>query len=279
MNNISHDNDNVSRLFREHNNIGPDSSLWLRPLRQLFKDGKPTGQLVVLTVSPTEQQRLPFGMLTKTKKDRIIFWPTLPSGVNMVCAGVKVDVFDHITLVFPSEKIHVTAYKTSGQAIHVGRAWRTHHFSSCNISLWFMLLVRVSILRQQDMAVQRRVKMPTTDKKRRVDEFIRYRNNLSFSNISLPHSDPQCDYIYCGFYLAPDSITEDQLSTSIFPADSSLASEIEGWPDGNMFQIAWSQLRIGQRIICIATACPPGKLRSDVSLGFPRSGGSRPKKQ
>ena len=269
MDNISHDDD-VARLFREHDDIGPDSSLWLRPLRQLFKVGKPIGQVVALTVSPMEQLKVLFGMLTQTEKNRLIFWPVLPSGVNMVCGGETVDVFDHITLEFPGEKIHMTAYDANGQAIHVSRAWKTHHFTDCDLSLWFTLLVRVSILRQQDMAVQRRLQTPKTDKERRTGEFVCYTQNLSFSNISLSPQEAEYDYIYFGVFLAPDSIRADQLSPSILPADSSMDSQIQGWDDGNMFQIVVSRLPFGERTICIATACPPGRLRSDVAVGFPR---------
>ncbi len=270
MDEMSHDDDDVARLFRENDDIGSDSALLLRPLRQLFKDGKPIGQVVALTVSPREQLRLPFGILAQTEKTRLIFWPIWPSGVSMICAGAQVDLFDHITLEFPSEKIHVTAYDANGQPIHVTRAWRTHQFSDCGLALWFTLLVRVSILRQQDMAVQRRIQTPTTDKERRTNEFVRYAQNLSFSNISLPPNEAEYDYIYFGLYIAPDSITAAQVPPSILPADSSMDSQIEGWSDEDKFEIAVSRLTIGQRTICCATACPPGKLRSDVSVGFPR---------
>ncbi len=209
-------------------------------------------------------------MLTQTEKNRLIFWPILPSGMNMICDGETIDVLDHITLEFPSEKIHMTAYDANGQPIHGARAWRTHHFSDCDLSLWFTLLIRVSILHQQDMAVQRRVKMPTKDKGRRTNEFIRYVHKLCITNISLPTIGAEYDYIYFGFYLAPDSIKTDQLPPSILPADSSMDSQIAGWPIGNKFQISVSRLTFGQRTFCVAAACPPGKLLSDVAVGFPR---------
>ncbi|OHB83609.1 MAG: hypothetical protein A2Z38_05325 [Planctomycetes bacterium RBG_19FT_COMBO_48_8] len=267
-------NDDISRLFREHDNIGSDSSLWFRPLRQLFKDGKPVGQAIVLTISPTEQQRLPLGILAQTKNNRIIFWPILPRDIKIACADEKIDIFDHITLELPSEKIHVTAYDTSGQVIHKKRAWRLHQFANCPLALWFTLLVRFSILRQQDMAVQRRVKMPTTDEERRANEINCYISNLKFLNVSLPHCDIQHDYACCVLYLAAESFTKDQFPPSVVPTNS-LASEIEGWPDGNQFHVMVSLLKLGQRTICLATSCPPGRLRlgSDVSVGFPQSWG------
>ncbi len=263
-------NDDVARMFREHDNIGSDSSLWLRPLRQLLKQGKPIGPIVALTVSPIEQLKLPFGMLAQTEKNRLIFWPILPPNAKVMCAGKNVDVFDHITLEFPSEKIHVTAYDADGQPIHLVRDWKTHHFSDCDLTLWFILLVRVSILRQQDMAVQRRVKAPTTDKERRVNEFISYAKNLSMSNVSLPPQETEYEYIYFVLYLAPDSITENQFSRMILPTDSSMDSQIEGWRNGHVHQMAVSKLTFGQRTICVAAACPPGELRTDVIFGFPR---------
>lgn len=270
MDQRSQDDDNVARLFRENDDIGSDSALLFRPLRQLFKYGTPIGKVVALTVSPTEQLSLPFGILTETEENRLIFWPIWPSGVNMICADEQVDVFDHITLEFPSEKIHVTAYDVDGQPSHVTRAWRTHHFPDCDLALWFTLLVRVSVLRQQDLAVQRRVQTPPTDKERRTNEFVHYAQNLSFANISLPPREAEYDYIYFRLYIAPDSITAAQFSPSILGADCSIDSQIEGWPDGTVFEVALSRVTIGQQTICFATACPPGRLRLDVSVGFPR---------
>lgn len=210
-------------------------------------------------------------MLTQTEKNRLVFWPILPSGVSVFCDGMGVDDLDHITLEFPSEKIHVTAYNANGEPIHVASAWRTHHFPECDLALWFTLLVRVSILRQQDTAVQRLVKMPTTDKERRTNEFVLYTRNLAFSNISLPPDKAGYDYMYFGLFLTSGSITPDQLPPSILPTDSSMESQIEGWLDKEVFQAAVTPLPFGQWTICVATACPPGLLRSDVSVGLPRS--------
>lgn len=271
MNDKLNKDDDVARMFRENDDIGSDSSLWLRPLRQLFKEGKPIGQVIALTVSPNGNMKLPFGMLTQTEKNRLIFWPILPKNANIIYSGICVDLFDHITLEFPSKKIHVTAYDTKGLPIHVANSWRAVQFVECELALWFTLLVRVSILREQDLAVQRRVLIPSTDNKRRTDEFISYTRNLDIQNISLPPKQSESEYIYLRLYLAPNSITAHQFSSSILPVDSGLDSEIEGWNEGNVFQIAVTPLMIGQRTICVATACPPGKLRTDVSIGLPRS--------
>jgi len=270
MDNTPH-NDDVAHLFRENGDIGSDSSLWLRPLRQLFKAGKPVGQVLALTVSPTDQLRLPFGLLSQTKRDRVIFWPALPPGVSMICAGEPIDVLDHITLEYPSERTHVTAYDTDGRPVHISRAWKTHHLQDRGLVLWFLLLVRISVLRQQDVAVQRRVQMPIIDKKRRMEEFTGYVQRLKFLTVPLPPHAPEQDYIYLGLYFAPDSaIMVDRFSAPILPANASIDSQIKGWDNGDTFEITGLGLPFGKRTICVAAACPPGRLLSDVSVGLPR---------
>jgi hypothetical protein len=102
----------------------------------------------------------------------------------MICAGEPVDVIDHITLELPGERIHVTAYDNKGRPVHVARAWKTHHLQDHGLALWFLLLIRISVLHQQDVAVQRRVQMPITDRKRRIDEFTGYAQRLTESSKS-----------------------------------------------------------------------------------------------
>ncbi|MCH7873664.1 MAG: hypothetical protein IID33_18345 [Planctomycetes bacterium] len=65
------DDDQVARLFKENDDLGAASSLWLRPLRQLFEHGKPIGQVRALTISLVEKQSLPFGMIMYTEKNRL----------------------------------------------------------------------------------------------------------------------------------------------------------------------------------------------------------------
>jgi len=276
MSDMLHNDDDVARLFRENDDVGCDSSLWLRPLRQLLKDGKPVGQVLALTVSAENQLRLPFGMISRTKRDRLIFWPVLPPGINMICAGERIDVFDHITLESPSGRIHVTGYGSDGQPVHPRRAWKVHRLPDRSFTLWFLLLVRMSVLQRQDMATQRRVKASVRDKKRRTDEFTAYARRLKLLNVPLPAHPAEQDYIYFGFYFAPDSATTSgQVSASVLPTGASMDAQIEGWHDGNVFEITGLSFALGKRTICVAAACPPGRCLSDVSVGLPRRDSER----
>jgi hypothetical protein len=265
------DDDDVARLFRESDDVGPDSSLWLRPLRQLFEQGKPVGQVIALTVSLPEPLGSVFGMLTSTENQRLIFWPVLPPEATVICDGEAVHVLDHITLELPSEKTHATAYDAQGRSVHQSRSTRLRRPPDSSLALWFNLLVRVDVLRRQAVAVQRRVPMPTSDRERREQEFRRYAERFAFAHVELPPHESACDYIYFGVCLAPDAASAGQLSPSVLPADARMDSLIEGWPEGNVFPISGSSLTFDRWTVCIATACPPGRLSSDLVVGFPRT--------
>ncbi len=265
------ENNDIERLFRDNDDVGADSSLLLRPLRQLFKKGKPVGDIMMLTVSPTGDVKFPFGMLTETKRARLVFWPILPSGVSVVCAGEEIEGLDHITLEFPSEKIHLTAYDAKGQSSHIKRGWKMQHLSCCPLGVWFRQMFRVSLLSEQDTAVQRRVHIPTTDADRRLNEFVGNGGNIHLWDVPLPPADAVGDFIYLGVSLDDEPKATCQITPAVLPADTSLNSVIEGWPEGHEFQIMPSRRMFGQRSICVATACPPGRLLSDVCIGLPRA--------
>jgi len=64
------DNDDIAKLLRENDDIGAQSSLWVRPIRQLLDSGKPIGQLTVLAFRGQDTGSYPFGVLTHTKNQR-----------------------------------------------------------------------------------------------------------------------------------------------------------------------------------------------------------------
>lgn len=269
MNAMTHDNDEISKLFQENDALGSESSVWLRPLRQLFEEGKPIGQIIALTVSVSEKQKMPFGMLSWTENSRLIFWPILPKGIS-IYSGTAIDVLDHITLEYPSEKIHVTGYDSNGKAIHETQGWKLYHLTDCELAVWFTLIIRTSILRDQDAALQRKVRMPASDKERRVNEFLNYTKNMKIANVSLPPQGIEGGYIYCSLSIGSNCITTNQLPASVLPAGPHIDSQVDGWSEGTEYLIMPSRLTIDTRTVYISTACPPGKVLTDVSVGFLR---------
>gem|GEM_PF-3761664 len=56
----------------------------------------------------------------------------------MIFGGERIEAFDHITLEFPSEKTHVTAYGTDGQPVHIAQAWRTYRHPDHSLRYGFL---------------------------------------------------------------------------------------------------------------------------------------------
>jgi hypothetical protein len=266
----SHDDDEVARLFRENPDLGPDSSLWLRPLRQFIQEGKPVGPVVAFSIALPEPRGSVFGVLSVTRRQRLVFWPVLPAAASMVFSGEVVKALDHITLELPSGRVHATAYDTAGQRVHGSRGWKLRPLAGCNSALWFNLMVRVDVLGQQATAVQRSVTTPSSDAARREREFREYASRFAFSQIELPPHQSNPDYVYFGVCLTAEGGTPDALSQSMLPTGPGIDDLIEGWPDGDIFPIAGSHVPLGAHALCIAAACPPGRLLSDVAFGFPR---------
>ena len=268
--------DDVARLLRESDDLGSDSSVWLRAFRQLFRDGKPIGSLVALAIDLPEPHGSVFGLLTVTPKQRLVFWPVLPAAANMVFSGEVVKALDHITLELPSGRIHATAHDVAGRRIHDSRGWKLQPLAGCNSALWFNLLVRVDVLSQQATVVQRSVAGPSSDAARREQEFREAAGRFAFSRVALPPRESVLDYVYFGVCLTREGATPDVLSQSMLPTGPGIDDQIEGWPDGDVFPIAGTSLTVGGRSMCIAAACPPGRLLSDVVIGFPRGPSLRP---
>ena len=257
--------DEVARLFRENDNIGPDSALPLRMIRQLIWDGKPLGQGMMLTFKSPDGDSLLFGAVTATRNHRLVFWPALPTGMDMPCDNIE--AVDHITLELPSEKSHATGYKANREAVHRSRAWKLHHYPDSGLAAWFALHVRLSVLRGQPQVVQRKVAVPTADKERRLEEVGRFVQGLQIVPIPVP--DGAGDHVTAVVYLATAPVGEINFSASVFPTDS-MAREVDGWPDGK-FPVGPSTVRVGERTLLVAASRPPGTLKSmEVGIGFLR---------
>jgi|GEM_PF-1685827 len=266
----------VERLFREHDHLGADSSLWLRAARMLMDQGKPLGQLTVLACKSSEGGSLPFGAMTQTKSNRIVFWPVLPRHTQMTAEKHRIGVIDHLTLELPSERIHATAYDAAGRSQHYAasdlgheQAWRLQHFEGTNLALWFKLAFRRSVLAEQERAVQRRIPAPTLDVQRRVREFSRFAGRIKVVDVPLPSGVSDPTYVVCVAYLVTDTSGSVDFRSDVFTT-SDLDGEVDGFSAGSIFEVRPLALRYAERQFVFATACPAGNLKQDVIVGFPR---------
>jgi len=261
--------EDLSRMFREQGDIGADSSVFLRPLRQLLEQGKPVGQVHCLTTGSNPQRRLPFGMLTETKKGRLVFWSVLPRDTHVLCPGSSLSVIDHITLELPTGKSHVTGYDHSGRRVHSG-LWELQHMAESRLALWFTLLVPMSVLLDQDNAVQRVVRAPTPDAKRRIDEFVRYTRSMRPHHMALPSPQEETNCVWLTVFLSPPASGCADVGTWLTPVLKTLGDQVEGLAADCRVRALAYPVRIGTRTVCVVVACPPGELRNGVVLGLPR---------
>ncbi len=271
------DNDDLAKLFRESGDIGAQSSLWIRPMRQLLDSGKSIGQLTFLAFRGQDTGAYPFGVLTHTKKQRVVFWPVLPLDADMIAAEGKVGVADHITLELANRKTHVTAYDVHGQASHFRavdfghkQAWRLHENKGSGLALWFTMLVRWSVLLDQETAVQRCTEAPTpAEAERRKELFASIAARMKVIDVPLPKSVTSPEYVYCAVYVVTDADGEVTFSDGLFPSGH-VDTAVDGWPDGSELEIQPMRLRYEHAQYVVATSCPPGRAQQDVMIGLHR---------
>jgi hypothetical protein len=186
-----HDEAEILRLLREQDSLGTESSLLLRAFRQLTKDGKPIGQMLLFTIPTDREKKMPVGLLTLTEKDRLIFWPVMPRGNCGVINKPRFALPDHITVEFPSEKMHLTSYRADGRPVHVREGWRSVPIQMSDLSLLFTFLIRMSVVADQDVLVSRKFPLPKNDDVRRRSEFARCTNMLEVFHIPIPGTSPE----------------------------------------------------------------------------------------
>ena len=274
------DNDDIAKLFRENDDIGAQSSLWVRPIRQLLDSGKPIGQLTVLTFRGQDTGSYPFGVLTHTTKQRVVFWPVLPLNADMIAAEGKNGVADHITLELANRRTHLTAYDAEGRARHFKasdfgheEAWLLQETEGSGLALWFTMLVRWSVLLDQELAVQRCRQAPTpAEAERRKALFASIAGRMKVMDVPLPKSASEPEYVYCEVYFVTGADGEFTFSDGLFPSGQ-VDTEVEGWPNGSQFEIQPMRLRYEHTQYVFATTCPPGKVRHDMMIGLPRRKG------
>jgi hypothetical protein len=265
---VPKDDAEVQRLLRERDSLGTDSSLWLRAFRQLIKEGKPIGKLLGLTIPISDDKRMPVGMLNLTDNDRLVFWPVLPRRPCAVLNKPRVKLPDHITVEFPSEKVHVTSYASSGRPIHVRDCWRSAPLQP-DIRLLFAFLVRMSVVADQDVLIGRKCPTPSSDRDRRTQEFAKCAARVTLQELPVPGNAAEKHYAYLAFYSVPQLMTAEMLSSSLLPKNAA-DGMVTGWPDHVEFPIIVGQFTIRQHGFCVAAGFPPGQLNDDLCFGFPQ---------
>lgn len=246
-----------------------DHFLWFRPLRILFDEGKPPSSGTVVSIDAATDEMLSIGILSKTDKGRVIFWPLLPTKPTFETQFGGSEVIDHITL-DPSLKMHVTWYE-NGDSKHHSESWKAHEFSDAGLAIWFKLLIRWSLIDGQPRQHERELALPRTDEERRMREFECWTKSLSIAKLKAPPRNKHGDFLFCVFYVVADFAHTDHLTSDMVFCGGGIDKIVDGWPDDEPVQIRPMKTAIGDTELVVATACPPGALIPDVVMGFPRA--------
>jgi hypothetical protein len=259
--------DEIARIFRENDNLGDDSSILLRTIRQLVHEGKPPGLITPLQFRLGEKITYPFGALF-ADKGVISFWPAYPKGTDMA------KHFDHVTLDLRNGKSHLTGYDPTGHRYHVqgdGAHWRLHPIDGSAHALWLPLFVKWQMLEQQDSMVQRGFDAGTVANKERLEKFfIDCAAGMQHPIIiSLPPTqETEPDYVMCNIHITDGSAPDLGFTGDMFRRE--FASEVvDGWNDTDPLAIMPMRAVRGGHTFTIAAACPPGSISSAFLIGLP----------
>lgn len=257
-------------LFRDNDNVGDASSFWYRATRLLFEKQSPIPKMTCLTVGANTDEQLPIGLFTFTDNKRLVFWPAMGKSETMQMDSGASPVFDHITLEFPKQKFHLTAYDQLGQKVKVAQSLGTYRFPDADSSMWLQVLAKCELLRGQDSAIQRKIKVSDGQKNRLVGELKKFVENLTFQKTFLPVSNDN-DYVCYTLFLTSNALAlQNKLTSGDLVNQSFLSRYVDRWESEQTFQIVWSQFRVAEHDLCIAAACPPGTMRIPVAFQFPR---------
>jgi hypothetical protein len=245
--------------------VSPDVSVIWKPLHRLLQDGNPIDPVTILFYDIGDDRRLPFAAVAKTRGNRLVLWP--PSDAREPGEFADGDTFPvhHATLELSNGETHFTRFDANGQRIHQGRGWKLASFKD-GLRLWLIGAFHVALLEKQVGALEQDVKVPTRDSKRRLDEFRRYAAQMGHLAVSTPPLRGDC--FITVIHLLPDSASfRGPVKPTHFPTGGFWGDWIDGWPDGDTFQIAPTPINVGGVNLLLLTASPVGHLKGACFLG------------
>lgn len=246
-------------------NVSPEMSVIWKPLERLFRDGTPISALTVLAYNIGGSRLLPFSSFTKTQNDRLIFWPPIDADEPVRCLSGDRFSIHHVTLELSSGKTHFTSFEADSERIHEHRGWRLTCFED-GLRLWLICAFQIELLEKQVGALEQSIKMPETDRERRLNEFRSVLAQMRFEEINAPPLRGDC--FVTAFYIVPESPSRPILiKPEHFPVRSFWNNWIDGWPDDDKLQIAQTMVNVGGLNLLALTASPLGSLKQPCFVG------------
>jgi hypothetical protein len=243
--------------------IEPQVSVVWKPLQRLFGDGNPIDPVTILYYDLREKGRLPFAAIGKTRGNRLILWPPSDARQPGEFASGEAFAMHHITLEFSSGETHFTKYATATNRVHKDRGWRLGPVEG-GLSMWLIAAFQTALLQKQAGALEQNIKMPTTDSTRRVEEFKRYAAEMSHVDVKTPSVRGDC---FVTVIHLMDSAFRGPIEPNNFPMGPFWNDWIDGWPDGDKFEIVPTGINVGGINLVLLTASPRGRLKGACFIG------------
>jgi hypothetical protein len=250
--------------------IDPRVSVVWKPLQRLFGDGNPIDPVTVLYYDLGNKRRLSFAAIGKTRGNRIILWP--PSDASHPGTFASGDTFSihHVTLELSSGETHFTRFSSAINRVHEDRGW-TLGPTRDGLRMWLIAAFQTELLETQAGALEQDVRMPKTDSARRIEEFKRYAAQMSHADVKTPTVRGDC--LVTVFLLMTDSAFHGPIQSAHFPMGKFWDEWIDGWPEGDNFQIVPTGINVSGVNLVMLTAAPPGRLKGACFLGSAHRGG------
>ncbi len=216
--------------------VSPDMSVFWKPLRLLLQNGNPIDPVTILYYTMGDNRRLPFAAITKTRRNLLILWPPCDALEPGEFMDGHTFPIHHATLELSTSQTHFTRFEANGQRVHENPGWKLACFED-GIQLWLIGAFRVALLERQVGTLSQDVRMPKSDSVRRVDEFKRYGAQMAHLAENTPPLRGDC--FVTAIHLLRDSASfRGPVKPTHFPMGNFWNDWIDGWPDGDNFQIA-----------------------------------------
>ena len=124
-------------------------------------------------------------------------------------------------------------------------------------------------MEQQAGALEQDVRMPKRDSERREEEFRRYAAQLRLVEVCTPPLRGDCLVTVIHLLRDPAGF-RGPIKPAHFPMGSFWNDWIDGWMDGDSFQIVPTGVSVGGANLILLTAAPLGRLKDACFLGSVR---------
>jgi hypothetical protein len=255
---------------------GDDSALFARISRGAH-EGKSFGKITLLgmTNNLRKDHMLLVGAFAFTKSNRFIFWPVLPWSGNTTEKLSGDGYLDHLTIQFPNQKMHITAYDEFGKSIHKSGGWGLYFRSNGSMGECFTYVVSHSLLEKQEDKSYRIQCLSNNEAERRINLSADFFDSLVGQRLTIPESKDSSRYYFFQFYISdnPKEHVEKHINSLgglYIPFYKFVDINPDDLQKSSASMVSPTIIALpGNKSLIVASMMPPGKPKGELTLGLP----------